>query len=334
MRKKPQTSIRFIAEVSECSTASVSNVINGKGSVGEETRRRILENIKKYKYKVNRSARSLRTRTSNTIGIVFSPAIDLFQSEFYLNVIRGFHTRISREGFDLMLSENPPDSGAVPRFVLNGKADAVAFLNVPVDAKTVRALRGYETPAVVLDAPNGLLDSVSSDGRSASGEIFSYLERAGYRSFAFFGLERDRANSEMRMAGFVETAKLHGADVSAKIYPDEKSVFAEFDKMAGAAEKPFAVFACNDFLSYPLMRRAAELGFSVPDEVGFFGYGNVSFSSHCSPSLSSVNVDCAKLGEIGAELLLRRIKNPSAHAVHESLPCNILPRESVKKFSV
>ena len=202
MRRKPQTSIRFIAEVSNCSTASVSNVINGKGSVGEETRRRILENIKKYKYKVNRSARSLRTRTSSTIGIVFSPAIDLFQSEFYLNVIRGFHKRISREGFDLMLSETAPDSG-VPRFVLNGKADAVAFLNVPVDAKTVRALRGYETPAVVLDAPSGLFDSVSSDGRSAGVEIFSYLDRAGYRSFAFFGLARDGANSETRMAGFV-----------------------------------------------------------------------------------------------------------------------------------
>lgn len=333
MRRKPQTSIRFIAEVSNCSTASVSNVINGKGSVGEETRRRILENIKKYKYKVNRSARSLRTRTSSTIGIVFSPAIDLFQSEFYLNVIRGFHKRISREGFDLMLSETAPDSG-VPRFVLNGKADAVAFLNVPVDAKTVRALRGYETPAVVLDAPSGLFDSVSSDGRSAGAEIFSYLDRTGYRSFAFFGLARDGANSETRMAGFVDAAKSRGADVSAKIYSDEKAVFAEFDKIAGGARKPLAVFACNDFLAYPLVRRAAELGFSVPDEIGFFGYGNVSFSSHCSPTLSSVDVDCAKLGERGAELLLRHIKNPSVGIVGETLPCAIVPRESVVKFSV
>ena len=136
------------------------------------------------------------------------------------------------------------------------------------------------------------------------------------------------------MAGFVEAAKLRGADVSAKIYPDEKSVFAEFDKIAGGAKKPLAFFACNDFLAYPLMRRAAELGFSVPDEIGVFGYGNVSFPSHCSPTLSSVDVDCAKLGETGAELLLRRIKNPSAQVVHEELPCSIVPRESVVKFSV
>ena len=72
-------------------------------------------------------------------------------------------------------------------------------------------------PAVVLDAASGLFDSVSSNGRSAGAEIFSYLGRAGYRTFAFFGLARYGANSETRMAGFVEAAKLRGADVSAKI---------------------------------------------------------------------------------------------------------------------
>jgi len=103
MKNSEIPSIKFIAEMSHCSSASVSNVINGKGSVGEKTKALILKNIRKYNYKINPSARSLRVRMSETIAIYFRTNINLFKSEFYLNLMHGLRKRTAENGFDLLL---------------------------------------------------------------------------------------------------------------------------------------------------------------------------------------------------------------------------------------
>ena len=59
-----------IAKHVNVSVSTVSRVLNGKDRVSEETREKVLDAIKKFNYKPNEIARSLRNKSSMTIGLV------------------------------------------------------------------------------------------------------------------------------------------------------------------------------------------------------------------------------------------------------------------------
>ncbi|WP_158537697.1 LacI family DNA-binding transcriptional regulator [Halanaerobium sp. ST460_2HS_T2] len=63
--------ISDIAEKLNLSRSTIDRVINNRGSVAPETKRKILDYIEKINYKPNRAAKHLSKRTSCTIGISY-----------------------------------------------------------------------------------------------------------------------------------------------------------------------------------------------------------------------------------------------------------------------
>ena len=128
-----------------------------------------------------------------------------------------------------------------------------------------------------------------------------------HRRIAYFAYDKDPCNSEMRINGFLNGAKNNKISDTCQYYksfPSEEAAFLEFDKIFAQKNPPTAVIAGNDYLACSLMRHAQELGFSVPEDISFFGYGDILLSTHCTPQLSTVNVDAFRLGEMGADMLL------------------------------
>lgn len=68
--KSNKVSLKEIARLSGVSIATVSRVINNTGRFSEETKHRVLNIVKKNNYRTNTLARSLRTKHSNSIGIL------------------------------------------------------------------------------------------------------------------------------------------------------------------------------------------------------------------------------------------------------------------------
>ena len=59
-----------IAKEAGVSASTVSRVMNGKPGIGEKTRKKIQNLLKKYNYVPNESARSLSTSETRLIGIL------------------------------------------------------------------------------------------------------------------------------------------------------------------------------------------------------------------------------------------------------------------------
>ncbi|MBR6582476.1 MAG: LacI family DNA-binding transcriptional regulator [Treponema sp.] len=62
--------LKELAARCNVSIATVSNILNGKSNVGEETRQRILQVIKETGYRPNIMARGLRATKTKTIGLI------------------------------------------------------------------------------------------------------------------------------------------------------------------------------------------------------------------------------------------------------------------------
>ena len=65
--------------------------------------------------------------------------------------------------------------------------------------------------------------------------------------------------------------------------------------------RPSAVFAFNDVLAAGVMKAARRLGLSLPDDLAVVGFDDSTICALLEPALTSVHVDCRRMGELCME---------------------------------
>lgn len=89
--------IKQVAERAKVSNATVSYVLNGTGSVTNETRQRVLDAVAELGYQPQHAARSMRGR-SRTIGLVLAPPLDRLAEPAYAEVLAGLASAMAQRG--------------------------------------------------------------------------------------------------------------------------------------------------------------------------------------------------------------------------------------------
>ena len=101
--------IKDIAKLTGVSHSAVSYVLNGKGRVSEETRRRILETAQEIGYVPNRNARNLAKKVYGKIGL-FIPGLEYLKTSFFFNnLVSGVLSVVEQTGNDLFLGLTKDD---------------------------------------------------------------------------------------------------------------------------------------------------------------------------------------------------------------------------------
>jgi len=334
-------SIKAIADMAGCSISTVSHVLNNNTSFfGEDTRKRVMEIVEKTHYTLNSCGRNLRTGKTETIGLVFyRPNTDIFKSEFYLSMMYGFQKKLSESGYDLLLSEltkTQIEEKRLPSFIGRSKADALVALGGFPQIALDKILKA-NMPTVMLDSFHPQLDSILTNGRKASSEIVKYLYSCGHRHIEYFLYGNGDYNSNMRAKGFEDAVKNLGLDQKLCVVhndlADNSGAAAAMEKTLSQKKVPTAIMGANDCIVTFLMSYAQAKGIRVPSDISFFGFDDVLLATRCTPQLSTVHTDTNLMGEVGAEIILERLKNPDMPKVKKVFEVPLVFRDSVKKLA-
>jgi DNA-binding LacI/PurR family transcriptional regulator len=96
--------IKEIALLANVSVSTVSNAINGKGKCSIETKDKIFQIMKEYKYQPNQAARTLASKKSNLIGIIFPPKKEHFkENNSYEKIITIISTELLKKSYSLVI---------------------------------------------------------------------------------------------------------------------------------------------------------------------------------------------------------------------------------------
>lgn len=334
--KTKKVSLKTIAEMAGCSTTTVSNILNAKGLFGEKIRDKVMKLVKKYNYTINASARSLRMGKSETIALVFyRPNVDIFKSEYYLTMMYGLQKRLAELGFEILLSEvsqSDEEKNRQPRFVSRGKADAIVALG-RVPENIVKLLGASELPMLMLDSYSENVDSIYTDGKKATAEMTDHLVSLGHKNIAYFAYDNFDFNTDMRIKGFRQSVKKAGLEHSCRLYRNFKTneeACGVFEDVLSRVDRPTAILSSNDSIATSLICRAQTLGLRIPQDVAFCGYDDTILAVSCTPNLTTAHVDCALIGEFGAETVVSRLENPSAKTVVKIFNAPVVVRESTR----
>lgn len=333
-------SMKQLAKECGCSIATVSYILNGKGSFGKEIRDKVLKAARKNNYTPNTAARNLRRGKTEIVGVVFyRPNADIFSSEFYLTLMKGFQRKLSEFGYDMILSEYTDamaEKKQLPPFICNRKADGVVILG-GFPKKNLKNLETTPIPTIMLDTYHNDYDSIITDGEKSTEGMMKILSEYGHSKVHYFAYATEDYNTDMRIKGFLNGVKKYAFKKNECILHRDFKTNAEacaiLDKILTKKKTcPSVIMASNDNLAHSLMERSKSAGIKIPDDISFVGYDDTPVAIRSMPPLSTLRTDVEYLGELGALTILSRIKNPKAPVKATLLPSEPLIRDSLKKL--
>ena len=285
-RPKKAPDMETIADRLGVSKTTVHYALRNTGRVSAKMREKVRSLAKELGYRPNRLARSLRTKQSDTLGVIFVSLTTTYQSR----VLDGLENTAQEKEFGLLLANSHASFQTEQRLVelfLEKGIDGLVLAPCGTGEQTKQYLslieQGVKLVFIDREVPGVSVDAVTSDHRLGGRLAAEHLISLGRRSFAFLAPKshsRDVASVVDRRNAFVETVQKHGCRspiILGEETPDEKkdAKFA-YQVMKGfldSRRKPIdALFASHDGLAFGALRAMADAGVRVPRDVSVVGY--------------------------------------------------------------
>ena len=308
--------IKQVAQVAGVSFTTVSHVLNNTRPVSDEARAAVLAAVEQLHYVPSALARSLKCRSTGTIGLIIPNNTNPYFSE----VARGIEDSCYAAGYSVILcnsDDDPVKQREYLNVLLTKRCDGL-ILSALAD-RDGELLHKMKVPAVLLDrAPCDLsLDSVAVDNRAGGLLAARHLLGLGRRRIACIAGPQEVGISNERIDGVRGALQDAGVVFDAALC--RHSDFSSAGGYAAALEllalpldqRPDALFCCNDLMAFGALRAAAELGIAVPGQLAVVGFDDIDLASFVHPPLTSVAQNTRELGHITAACLLARIADPA-----------------------
>jgi DNA-binding LacI/PurR family transcriptional regulator len=312
-------SLKELAEHLGLSPATVSLVINRSpvaDSIPHETKERIFSAARKFKYRPNFFARSLRARRSFTVGVIVPEVSDGYSA----SVMSGVEDHLLQEGYFYFVVSHRHRADLIdeyPRLFLERLVDGL----IAVDTPWTLAL---SIPVVTVSGHNQVkgVTNIVLDHERAAEVALKHLFHLGHRQIAFIKGQEFSSDTAVRWANIEKVASQLGLSISSSLVaqlegdsPSPEPGYEAAKKLLAPGTPFTALFAFNDMSAMGAIRALREAGLGVPQNVSVVGFDDIQSAAYQNPGLTTVRQPLREMGRIAAETLLRRIRHsgPDSH---------------------
>jgi LacI family fructose operon transcriptional repressor len=161
---------------------------------------------------------------------------------------------------------------------------------------------------------NAEVDNILIDNVQAAHSLATHLIEHGYRRFGgIFGM--GSTTGPERREGFVRALKEHNIQPSSDLIkyanPREEDGFNTTMKLLELPEPPDAIFTSNSLLAAGALRAIRESKKAIPDEIALASFDETTWAKLVVPALTVIEQPTYEIGRTAAELLIKRIEDPT-----------------------
>lgn len=343
--------LKDVANASGVSIATVSNILNDKSNVSEETKNRVLKVIQELGYTPNFMAQGLRTSKTRTIGIIVED-VNLFSSPGIVDGILLACQRHKYKGIiaNLRLYSQEEKIGLVDEKEYHKIVDPVIqeMLSIKVDgliyvAGHDRVIDCFKDdlpiPAVYAysHSSSEKFPTINIDDENSTEELIQFLINKGHTKIAVIEGEPDNNHTLQRREGVKATFAKNGID-----YDETKVLSGDWQRESGytCAKELFQrknkgltdftlIFCMNDLMAAGVYDYCFENNIFPGRDISIAGFDDNVIAQFLRPTLTTTAIDLWKIGIQATERVLEQmngVKNvPGVEKVH----CVLRDRNSV-----
>lgn len=329
-----------MAEQLGVSIATVSRALRDSHEVGEEMRIKIQTLAKKLNYRPNPFAQSLKRKTPKVIGVVVPNLV----THYYAAVLDGIEDYATKAGYAVIAANSHEDhlreEKAIDNFVNMYVVGIIACIaQDTIDYSHFVEINNMGIPLVFFARTclPEMFSSVVSNGDEAAKEATLHLIDTGSHRIAFIGGPQHLDMMRRRKHGYLEALRERNIKIDRSIivngsidydYARETTI-----KMLQREDRPDAILAFNDIITYAAFDAIKSVGLRIPEDVAIIGFTETETSFFVTPKLSAIMDQAHYTGERVCELLLKNI-NGDKKIYKEVVPMTLEIRESSDKIKI
>jgi len=310
--------IKDVAQKCGVSIAAVSKAMNHQPGVGAEKAEMVIATAREMGYFPNAAAKTLKTRRSHNIGLLFENGLT---HEYFSLILDAVRETAEQHQYDITFLSNQFTSARGSGYYEHARqrqCDGILIVQGNYDMEGVRRLAASEVPFVSIDQVFNGRTAIMSENVGSTQEIVEYLHGLGHTRIAFIHGEMGDVTRQ-RLAGFYRGCSSCGIEV-----PDEYVVGARFHEprdsglavrqLLALKQRPTCILFPDDISYLGGLTEIEAHGLSVPQDISCFGYDGIHMASVLRPSLATYRQDAAGIGHAAMENLINAIENPRVYA--------------------
>lgn len=338
MKKGPLT-IKDIAKDLNISPSTVSRALKDNPDISLETRKMVQEYAKKYKYKPNTLALSLRTQHNNIIGVI----VPELANHFFSGVLSGMETVAEDKDYHIIVCQSQEDYKKELRNVQTLIKARVCGVLISQSKTTTKydhfqELLDNDIPVLFFDRICTGIDSdkVVVDDYSGTLTAVEYMIKTGCKRIAFFSAPLHLEISKNRKNGYLDALRKYHIPVEESLIrmADTKKLgYERAMEILREPNRPDAFMAMNDYTASGILVAAKKLGLKVPEEISIFGFSNSNISHDTDPMLTTMDQHPQEMGMEAMKLILEKIENPeNTSRKNKIIKTSLIARQTTRKL--
>ncbi len=303
-----------VAKHAKVSKSTVSQYLNKRYDyMSEETKIRIEESIRELDYRPNILARSLKQKTTTTIGVIVANILHTFSSQ----VIRAIEDICNDAEFHLIVCNADDDPVKEKKYIemLRAKqVDGVIILPTGNNEDIYMDMWSSGYPVIFVDrtVADIPITSVMLDNEKASRLAVQHFIDKGYRDIAIItNVIRNVTPRIERIAGYKKTLKENSIEVKDDYIKtlEINNIQKGIKELLELKNPPKALLAGNDLTLIEILKYVKKENMKIPSDIAVIGIDDVSFATFYEPPLTIIEQPAFEIGKKAAELIMDKIQN-------------------------
>ncbi|MFC4035606.1 LacI family DNA-binding transcriptional regulator [Streptomyces polygonati] len=303
---------------------TVSRVVNGDATVGDQLAERIRRAIDHLGYQPDERARQLRSGRTGTIGAAVRHIADAHP------VLRAIDESARGVGLTVVAMSTEDDEERerdavmsmcrrrMDGIIIEPIADGHQYLQAEIDSGL--AVVAFDRPATGV-----AVDTVLSDNRGGIQQAFAHLAAQGHRRIGYIGDDERIYTGRERAAAFREALSGIGEPLDGMVHPgpiEQERIAAALESLRRRAE-PVTAIVTGNFNTTVALIRALGPDFGSTALVGFDDFG---LADLLRPGLTVVAQGDVEIGRTAIELFRSRLAEPGGPVRTVTVPTRLIVR--------
>ncbi len=292
--------------------------MNGKTPVQLEKAERVKRAIDELNFVPRPAARTLASRKTNTIGLVFSE----IRGAFFSHLLKGVESQLHQAGYELLVYSTHSDRPIKRKPIGEHNTDGLLVFTTSLDREEIARLYKinfpivlmHETPPVGMDIP-----VITIENKDGALMLVNHLIEHGRRRIVFLRGPEGHEDSQWRERGYREALAAHTIPVDETLISsgdfDQETAFHAMQQIMQSGINFDAVFAGDDDASIGVYRALKQAGRLIPDDVAVVGFDDVEFSGYISPPLTTIRAPIEEVGREAVSQLLTLLNGGQAESL-------------------
>jgi LacI family transcriptional regulator len=326
-----------VARVANVSATTVSHVINKSRKVDPETERAVRDAIEATGYSGDGIARSLRTGSTETIGL----AMSAISNPYFGEVVHAMERGATEQGYTLLLADTHDDPEREQRAIrdlLSHRVDGIIMAPSPDPDVALATIARRKVPIVLIDrVPDQEVPGVDAIGVQNAEPVAELVDHLvvthGHRRIGMIAPQEGLITTRERIEGYELGLRRNGIPLDADLLvhggsPDDDITERAVAKLLDLDQPPTALLLGNNVITIATMSALRQRRMMPPEGIATVSFDDFPWADSFHPRLTTMSQPVDELGARSVSLLLERIADPELAPRHIRMAATFRVRES------